>query len=56
MNRQNLVVTAGLILCSAAFAANLADTYFSNVRQLTSGGQNAEAYWSPDGSAIRSSS
>jgi Tol biopolymer transport system component len=49
MNRQNLVVTAGLILCSAAFAANLADTYFSNVRQLTSGGQNAEAYWSPDG-------
>ena len=26
--------------------------YFSNLRQLTSGGQNAEAYWSPDGTKL----
>ena len=26
--------------------------YFSNLRQLTFGGQNAEAYWSPDGTKL----
>jgi TolB protein len=26
-----------------------AQTHLDNLRQLTSGGQNAEAYWSPDG-------
>ncbi len=27
-------------------------TYLSNIRQLTFGGQNAEAYWSPDGGQL----
>ena len=29
-----------------------AEDYVANVRQLTFGGQNAEAYWSPDGSKL----
>jgi TolB protein len=49
MYRQIRVALAGLIFLGAAAAANLADDFFSGVRQLTSGGQNAEAYWSPDG-------
>jgi len=28
------------------------ETHFTNVRQLTFGGQNAEAYWSPDGTKL----
>ncbi len=35
-----------------AIALNPAETNLSNVRQLTFGGQNAEAYWSADGSKI----
>src|SRR5216117_425223 len=27
-------------------------THFGNIRQLTQGGQNAEAYWSPDGKRL----
>ena len=29
-----------------------AGQFLSNIRQLTFGGQNAEAYWSPDGSKL----
>jgi TolB protein len=36
----------------AAGAALYAQAHFGNVRQLTSGGQNAEAYWSPDGKQL----
>ena len=28
------------------------ETHLTNIRQLTFGGQNAEAYWSPDGQWI----
>ncbi len=28
------------------------ETHFANLRQLTFGGQNAEGYWSPDGTRI----
>ncbi len=28
------------------------ETHFRNLRQITSGGENAEGYWSPDGKAI----
>ena len=38
-----------------AFAVSLAaaqSTHFSDVRQLTHGGQNAEAYWAPDGKRL----
>jgi TolB protein len=36
----------------AAATDNLADTFYTNVRQLTHGGSNAEAYWSPDGKRL----
>ena len=49
---QNRVALVGLIVCSLASAGNLGDSFFSGVRQLTSGGQNAEAYWSPDGKRL----
>jgi hypothetical protein len=41
-----------LIVCSLGSSANLADSFFPGVHQLTSGGQNAEAYWSPDGKRL----
>jgi TolB protein len=41
------------ILFFAFAAAALAQTpHLSNIRQLTHGGQNAEAYWSPDGKQL----
>jgi TolB protein len=40
------------LVCGYASAANLADDFFTNVKQLTSGGENAEAYWSPDGKRL----
>lgn len=38
-----------MTLCQAAAAEKL---HLSNIRQLTAGGQNAEAYWSPDGKRL----
>ncbi|MBK9169417.1 MAG: PD40 domain-containing protein [Bryobacterales bacterium] len=38
------------LLCTAALAAG--PERLSNIRQLTRGGQNAEAYWSPDGKQL----
>jgi TolB protein len=42
-----VATTAGL-----ALAQESADKRLSNIQQLTSGGQNAEAYWSPDGARL----
>jgi len=39
-------------VCGMASAGELADQFYTNVRQLTSGGENAEAYWSPDGKRL----
>jgi Tol biopolymer transport system component len=39
-------------VCGMAFAGDLADQFYTNVHQLTSGGENAEAYWSPDGKRL----
>jgi Tol biopolymer transport system component len=39
-----------LIFTSTLFAAD--DSHLGEIRQLTFGGQNAEAYWSPDGARI----
>ena len=39
-----------VFLLSPAFAQD--SKFLSNPRQLTSGGQNAEAYWSPDGKRL----
>ncbi|HXI39383.1 MAG TPA: hypothetical protein VNH83_05370 [Bryobacteraceae bacterium] len=36
-------------LVARAETARPASPHLANIRQLTSGGQNAEAYWSPDG-------
>lgn len=46
------LIVCGLIACGLARAADLAEHFYSNVRQLTSGGENAEAYWSPDGKRL----
>jgi len=41
------------LLCALVSAGALAgQTHLSNIRQLTHGGQNAEAYWSPDGKRL----
>ena len=52
MVRHLGLTLAGLLLCGLAPAADLADNFYSNVHQLTSGGENAEAYWSPDGKRL----
>jgi Tol biopolymer transport system component len=39
-----------ICLCAATALGNAAD--LANIRQLTSGGENAEAYWSPDGKRL----
>jgi TolB protein len=36
----------------AAFSASAQITHLTDVRQLTKGGQNAEAYWAPDGKRL----
>src|SRR3954453_13130481 len=51
--RPKLLLTLSTVLfCGLAWAADLSDAFFSNIKQLTSGGQNAEAYWSPDGKRL----
>ena len=39
-----------ICLFAASALGNAAD--LANIRQLTSGGENAEAYWSPDGKRL----
>jgi Tol biopolymer transport system component len=46
LNRQALILLAAV---SAAYAQT---DHLDNLRQLTHGGQNAEAYWSPDGKRL----
>ncbi|HTT61183.1 MAG TPA: hypothetical protein VMG35_05060 [Bryobacteraceae bacterium] len=43
------VCAAGVLIAIRALAA---DSHLSNIRQLTHGGQNAEAYWAPDGKRL----
>ncbi|MGH9721161.1 MAG: TolB family protein [Bryobacteraceae bacterium] len=40
------------LVAAAAFGAMAETPHLANIRQLTSGGQNAEAYWSPDGKRL----
>src|ERR1700722_9147360 len=49
MFRTSLIVFA---LGSLAFAADAPDTVLTNIHQLTDGGSNSEAYWSPDGKRL----
>ena len=41
------ILAFGLLACAAQTS-----NFLTNIRQLTFGGQNAEAYWSPDGSQL----
>lgn len=59
--RPHAIAVLALVLpfgCSPASEAEpeapveAASDYLANIRQLTFGGQNAEAYWSPDGSKL----
>ena len=42
-------IAAAALLFAPAFAA---DSHLGNILQLTHGGQNAEAYWAPDGKRL----
>jgi Tol biopolymer transport system component len=47
------IVVAGLtLLLSVGVASAQRSSYFSNPKQLTKGGLNSEAYWSPDGTKL----
>src|SRR5207302_7707918 len=46
--RMKLIALLGL----GALLAAAEPKRFGNIRQLTHGGQNAEAYWSPDGKRL----
>ena len=45
-------LSAVLLLASAFAGAEDHGPHLKNIRQLTFGGQNAEAYWSPDGKRL----
>ena len=47
MIRPGIFLLLGCVLLPAQ-----SSRYLANIRQLTSGGQNAEAYWSPDGEEL----
>jgi TolB protein len=40
------------LVCCGALLLSAQPKYLRNIRQLTEGGQNAEAYWSPDGKRL----
>lgn len=44
------VTLVAMIVCARAAEPDLG--HLSNIQQLTSGGENAEAYWSPDGKKL----
>jgi Tol biopolymer transport system component len=57
MNPESIIKLLTLILIysplsSAGTLHDDRETHLSDVRQLTFGGENAEAYWSPDGSEL----
>src|SRR5215813_539912 len=41
-----------ILLLSVSLAALAQPNHLTDLRQLTHGGQNAEAYWSPDGKLL----
>ena len=59
MNAMNVMRMLGVIGCTAGVCASLmaqgspgTERHLSNVTQLTSGGENAEAYFAPDGKQL----
>src|SRR5215469_96923 len=51
MSDMRLLVLA-LLPIAGLWAADPHSDYLSDIKQLTSGGENAEAYWSPDGKRL----
>ena len=47
-----MIRIATLVFLAAGVIASAQPSHLDNLHQLTSGGQNAEAYWSPDGSKL----
>ncbi|MBK6290749.1 MAG: PD40 domain-containing protein [Ignavibacteria bacterium] len=48
-----IIRTLALVLCTTAVVtAQPTERHLTNIRQLTFGGDNAEAYWSPDGTKL----
>jgi Tol biopolymer transport system component len=47
-----LIALAALCAARIVTAADLPGAHLANIQQLTSGGENAEAYWSPDGKRL----
>jgi TolB protein len=47
-----IALFAASLPCLRAAADDPVSAFFSNIKQLTSGGQNAEAYWAPDGKRL----
>jgi len=45
-------VSAGALAQSAGVLHDARESHLGNVRQMTFGGENAEAYWSPDGTEL----
>jgi Tol biopolymer transport system component len=52
MPRQLQLTLMTLMVCGLALAIDESGNFLSNIHQLTSGGENAEAYWSPDGKRL----
>jgi Tol biopolymer transport system component len=49
---KSVSIASALFGCSLILAGDSPKQILSNIRQLTSGGENAEAYWSPDGKRL----
>src|ERR671932_526008 len=50
MTRKHRAGIAPILFClTLASGWGQESAYLTNIKQLTNGGQNAEAYWSPDG-------
>lgn len=55
MTRFSMILLAGFAAATATSAGELeaaGETRLAEIRQLTFGGENAEAYWSPDGTEL----
>jgi len=46
---KSVSIAAAIFACSLVLAGDSPKQILLNIHQLTSGGENAEAYWSPDG-------
>jgi Tol biopolymer transport system component len=52
MKRKLQLTLLTVSVCGLALAIDGTGDFLSNIHQLTNGGENAEAYWSPDGKRL----